>query len=184
MRATDSLDQDHRIIEVVLPALERLGQQAAGSRLADREAVEMALAFLRTFVDAYHHGKEELHLFKAMERRGVHRDVGLVFHLLEEHGRGRKHVRSLLASSAGAIQGDPEAAKEFADNAAAYVKLLRHHIREENAELWPLASRVLSDDDDSRLMEGYAEVEHATLGDAGRELYRGRAADIARRVEA
>jgi hemerythrin-like domain-containing protein len=184
MQATESLDQDHRIIEVALPALERLGQQAAASRLAEGEAVEMTLAFLKTFVDAYHHGKEELHLFKAMERRGVHRDVGLVFHLLEEHGRGRKHVRALSASSAGAVKGDPEAAKEFADNAAAYLKLLRHHIREEDTELWPLAERALSDDDDGGLMAGYAEVERATLGEGGREPYRGRAAEIARRAGA
>jgi len=181
MRATDSLYQDHRIIEVVLPALQRLGQQAGELRLADRETVGIALEFLTTYVDAYHHGKEELYLFKAMERRGVRRDVGLVFHVLEEHGRRRKRVRTLSASSAGAIQGDP-AAREFADSAAVYVKLLSHHIREEDTELWSLASRVLSDDDDARLIQGYAGVERATLGEDGPEAYRGRAVEVARRV--
>jgi hemerythrin-like domain-containing protein len=206
MRVTDSLEQDHRIIEIMLPAVQRLGQRAqftwqeqapAQQEAFDKDGAEMAVGFLRTFVDGYHHGKEELHLFKAMERRGVHRDVGLVFHLLEEHGRGRRHVRamsdslatlrsgdaaSLRSTSAGAAEGKPEAAKAFADNAIAYVKLLGHHIREEDAELWPLVGRVLSEDDDARLMESFAQVEGTVMGEGGREPFRAQAQQIDGRV--
>ncbi len=184
MKATDNLDQDHRIIEVVLPAVRRLGQQARGGRALDREAAEQVAAFLRTFADACHHGKEELHLFKAMERRGVHRDVGLVFHLLEEHGRGRKHVRVMSNSTLGAAEGDQEASKSFGDNAIAYVELLSHHIREEDVELWMLAQRVLTEDDDATLMDGFTQVERSTLGESGREQFRRQAQQITERVAA
>ena len=98
MEATQSLDRDHRIIETVLPALERLGRQAEGMRLRQREEAEAAVGFLRTFVDAYHHGKEEQHLFKVMEERGVPRDGGLILHLLKEHGDER--VPSFLRAKA------------------------------------------------------------------------------------
>ncbi len=188
MRITESLEKDHRIIEIMLPALERLGEQARRSRPVDKDVAEIAVSFLRTFVDAYHHGKEEFQLFVGMERRGVRRDTGLVHHLLEEHGRGRSHVREMYASlarlPAGAADGDPQAAAAFAEHAISYVKLLRHHIREEDAELWPLASRVLSEDDDSRLMEACAQVERTALGEGGRDQYRGQAEEIARLVSA
>jgi hemerythrin-like domain-containing protein len=76
----------------------------------------------------------------------------------------------------------PAAAATFAGNAAAYVKLLGHHIREEDAELWPLASRVLTEDDDTSLIESFTEVEHKTLGDGGAASYREQAGQIALRV--
>jgi hemerythrin-like domain-containing protein len=76
----------------------------------------------------------------------------------------------------------PAAAATFAGNAAAYVKLLGHHIREEDAELWPLASRVLTENDDASLIENFAEAEHKTLGDGGEASYREQAGQIAQRV--
>ena len=65
MRVTDSLEQDHRIIEIMLPAVQRLGQRAqftwqeqapAQQEAFDKDGAEMAVGFLRTFVDGYHHG--------------------------------------------------------------------------------------------------------------------------------
>ncbi len=178
MRSTDSLDQDHRIIEIMLPTVQRL-VEASGAPSLDATAAEAAVEFLRTFVDAYHHRKEELHLFRTMELRGVHRDVGLVFHLLEEHGRGRRHVRAMADSLRRLAQADAEAAESFAENAAAYVKLLGHHIREEDAELWPLVARVLTEGDDEELTKHFAEAEQSVLGEEGREGWRTRAAGIA-----
>ncbi|MFB3882502.1 MAG: hemerythrin domain-containing protein [Armatimonadota bacterium] len=182
MRVTDDLTQDHRVIEVVLPVVDRLGREARQSRVTDRAVAEAAIDFLRVFADAFHHGKEELELFKAMERRGVRRDLGLVYHLLEEHGRGRKHVRALADSLPAAADGDAGAAATFASNAGSYVKLLDHHIREEDVELWPLALRVLSEDDDMSMMESFAEIERKALGEGGVASYRDRAAEIARRA--
>jgi hemerythrin-like domain-containing protein len=178
MEATQSLDRDHRIIETVLPALERLGRQAEGLRLRQREEAEAAVGFLRTFVDAYHHGKEEQHLFKVMEERGVPRDGGLILHLLKEHGEGRAHVRAMSEALRQLADGDAQASARFAQHAREYVTLLRHHIEDEDTNLWPLAERVLTPEDDTRLAHGYAQVERETIGDGGVNHYRERAREL------
>lgn len=179
MEATQSLDRDHRIIETMLPALERLGEKAEGLRLKQRAEAEAALGFLRSFVDAYHHGKEEQHLFKVMEERGVPRDSGLVLHLLKEHGQGRAHVRAMFEAAEPALDGDPEASAKFAQHAREYVTLLRDHIEDEDTNLWPLAESVLTLEDDTRLTHGYAQVERETIGDGGLARYRQQAQEMA-----
>ncbi len=179
MEATQSLDRDHRIIEIMLPTLERLGEQAKKLRLRQRAEAEEVLEFLRSFVDAYHHGKEEQHLFKVMEERGVPRDRGLVFHLLKEHGEGRAHVRALFEAAEPALGGNLEASEKFAQHAHAYVLLLRDHIEDEDTNLWPLAESVLTLEDDTRIAHGYAQVERETIGDGGIARYRQQAQEMA-----
>ncbi len=182
MKATESLEEDHRIIEIMLPTVEWLGEQADLGALRKRDDATMTLDFLRKFVDEYHHGKEERHLFRRMEERGVARDRGLILELLKEHGQGRAHVRTMSEGSARALGGEEEAAKTFAQHARDYVTLLRHHIIKEDAKLWPLAEKALTGEDDAELARGYAQVERETLGDEGRNRYRLRAHELAGRA--
>ena len=70
MKPTEILSGEHRIIEQVLDCLEKMAQNcAAGGRL-DKPSAEQALDFFRNFADRCHHGKEETHLFPAMEAKG------------------------------------------------------------------------------------------------------------------
>lgn len=179
MHATESLEADHRIIEVALPALARLGEEAARGRRPEMLPAEAVLDFIKTFADAYHHGKEEQHLFVTLAARGVPRDEGLVFELLREHGQARRHVRELQAAI-GDESGDAAArVREFGRHAREYVELLRRHIEKEDTRLWELAERALSGEDDEDLRAAYAEVEREVLGELGREGYRRRAAQLA-----
>jgi hemerythrin-like domain-containing protein len=179
MKAAEDLEQEHRIIEVILPAVERVGGEADRGRLSARGQAEEILRFLGTFVDGCHHGKEERHLFKKLEERGVPRNEGLVFELLKEHGEGRRYVRGLRAALEGAANGETAAAKAFGEHARGYGALLRRHIEKEDTRLWPLVEETLSAEDDRELMGGYAEVERDTIGEGGREEYARRARELA-----
>jgi len=179
MKAAEELEQEHRVIEVMLPAVERVGAEAASGKLGDRGEAERVLAFLSTFVDGCHHAKEEQHLFKRLETRGVPRNEGLVSDLLKEHGEGRRLVRGLRETLEGAASGKGGEAHVFGGHAREYVALLRGHIEKEDMRLWPLVERTLSAEDDEELAKGYAEVERATLGEGGREEYERRAHALA-----
>ncbi|MBN1461345.1 MAG: hemerythrin domain-containing protein [Armatimonadetes bacterium] len=179
MYATENLEADHRIIEVALPVLARLGEEAARGRMPEELPVEAVLDFIKTFADAYHHGKEEQHLFVALEARGVPRNEGLVFELLKEHGQARKHVRQLQAALGETSGSERERAREFSEHARGYVELLRTHIEKEDTQLWELAERALSPEDDDDLRAGYAAVEREVLGELGHEGYRKRSEQLA-----
>lgn len=177
MKATESLDRDHRVIETVMPAIERMAQMAQEGVLAELEHPGRVIDFLREFVDAYHHGKEEQHLFPAMEKRGVPRDRGLIMDLLREHGQGRRLVRA-MSKSLRAAESDVDAARDLSDRAREYLHLIRAHIAKEDSQLWPLAESVLTPEDDARLADSYAQVEAATLGAHGLARYRETAAEL------
>jgi len=171
VKTTDDLKQEHRLIEPVLSALERSIQSLGRGSSLDRDFGEKLLDFLRVFVDKCHHGKEERHLFKRLEERGIPRQSGLVLELLREHGVGRAHVRALAGSWPGAADGERSASDTFAEHARAYVELLHVHIDKEDTRLFPMADRTLSSVDDAELMEQFRRLEREEIGEAVHETY-------------
>ena len=75
--------------------------------------------------DRCHHGKEEAHLFPAMEARGFLRSGGPTGVMLDEHEQGRACVRGMADAIDAAAAGDAAAQRRFLDHAAGYVGLLR-----------------------------------------------------------
>jgi hemerythrin-like domain-containing protein len=181
MHATESLEVDHRIIEVALPELARLGEAGARGQLPETLHAEAVLNFIKTFADACHHGKEEQHLFVVLAARGVPREAGLVFELLKEHGEARHHVRAMQAAIHDESADTAARARAFGEHAGAYVPLLHRHIEKEDTKLPDLVAGSLSEDDDDGLRAKYAEVERAVLGELGREGYRKRAEQLVAR---
>ncbi len=156
LEATGRLDEEHRVIERALPMMEHVDGVGEG----DAQVVE----FFRMFVDACHHRKEEIVLFPALEARGVPRNKGLIRELLQEHGDGRRMLREI----GGLLH---PAQDEFADSRILlrrrvrdYVAHLRKHIAKEDAQLWPLAERVLTPDDDANIAVGYDDIDETEFG--------------------
>ncbi len=172
MEAVASLEEDHRIIELMLPALERMADQFATGEFVRGYDVAQVLGFMREFVEAYHHGKEERELFPALEAGGVPRDSGLVLELVREHREARRCVAIMAAGMSEAVGEDPAAESDFAEYAREYVALLQRNMETEDRELWPLAEKALTEEDDARLAQTYAEIERETIGEGGRERFR------------
>jgi hemerythrin-like domain-containing protein len=84
MRATEILTHEHRVIEQVLGCLEAMGAEARAAGRLDGAAAQDAVAFFRNFADRCHHGKEEVHLFPALEAKGFPRDGGPTGVMLDE----------------------------------------------------------------------------------------------------
>ncbi len=178
MAVTAELEEEHRIIASVLPALERMADKLASGEFVRGYDVARVLEFLREFVDGCHMGKEERVLLLALEGQGVARESGMVAEFLEEHREARRCVRVMTAAMAEAIGEDPSAEADFAAYAREYVALLRRHMEKEDAELWSLAREVLPEDDEARLEDAYAEVEREMLGEGGCKRFREMAEEI------
>lgn len=171
MKAIEDLKREHRVIELVLTGLEHIARRAEAERRVDRERADKALEILRNFADRCHHGKEERHLFRLMEERGVPRESGPIGVMLTEHEQGRAHVRALLESVAEAAAGAEQAVGSFAEQAADYVALLRQHIQKEDNVLYPMAERLFSQADDERLVEAFEAIERDEIGEGVHEKY-------------
>src|SRR5271166_4514533 len=95
MKPTEILSGEHRIIEQVLDCLETMAQKSTTHGHLDEISARQAIDFFRNFADRCHHGKEETHLFPAMEAKGFPHQGGPTGVMLSEHEQGRAHIRGM-----------------------------------------------------------------------------------------
>lgn len=151
---TGQLREEHQVILRALALLERLGRALDAGQAVDRGHLAWLRGFFETFADRCHHGKEEQHLFPALERHGIPRAGGPLAVMLQEHEEGRALLRAMA-------QGDD---RRVAGAIRAYAALLRAHIDKENGVLFPLAEQVLPEGEQKRLVEAFEAVEQTVAG--------------------
>ena len=182
MKPTEILSGEHRIIEQVLDCLEKIAQNCQIEGRLDRISAEQALDFFRNFADRCHHGKEETHLFPAMEARGLPRQGGPTGVMFSEHEQGRTHIRAMADAIEGAAAGKSDAVAQFVDNARGYVGLLREHIEKEDHCLFTMANQALTEDDQRRLSAAFENVEQEHMGLGTHERFLNLADELADRL--
>jgi hemerythrin-like domain-containing protein len=178
MKATDILQDEHRVIEQVLNCLEILADHCETEGKLDKTSALEALDFLRNFADRCHHGKEEGYLFPMLESRGFPRQGGPTGVMLLEHEVGRR----LIAEMSRKV--DEGAPQEFARYARNYIAVLREHIRKEDQRLFPMAATVLNAVDEETLVRQFEHAEVAEAGQGMHEHYLQLANDLADRLDA
>lgn len=148
MQVVDDLIQEHRVIEDVLSAWERITQRIARDpRFPPPDTLADISAFLGEFVDAIHHQKEEEILFEAVSGArlapdGVHEELRAAC-LVQDHKLGRMiagWIAELVARRAKWNQYDRD---WYVERAVSYVALLRAHIDKEDSVFFPDVERRL-----------------------------------------
>jgi hemerythrin-like domain-containing protein len=117
------------------------------------------VAFLRTFADRCHHGKEETFLFPALIRRGAPSHGCPIGGLTMEHQKGRVMVGELADAIRGYAAGEPPAREDLVKSLRALVAFYPSHIWKEDYLLFPLAGKVLTPEDQQELMGKFETVE-------------------------
>lgn len=172
---TALLSDEHRVIERVLVALEKLTSQPIKGSF---ESWKKALDFIRHFADQCHHYKEEKVLFPALEEHGVPRDGGPVGMMLIEHEEGRSYVRGMAAALVQIEDGDPSAANALFENAKNYLRLLREHIQKEDDILFRMADEVIPADEQAKMLQRFEVHEAEEMGRGAHEKYLKIAAEL------
>lgn len=166
--ATEALKQDHRVIEKVLAVLERLTRDPRGAPL---DKWEKAIDFIRNFADKCHHLKEEKVLFPALERHGIPREGGPIGIMLMEHEEGRGYVRAMAEALVFAQEAPGNVRTTLVDNARAYLRLLKDHIRKEDEILFVMADEALTLEEQRKLVHEFEEHELKEIGPGIHEKY-------------
>ena len=170
MYATQQLRDEHEGIKTVLTVLEHLAGEMAMGRSVQIGHLAQIVDFLRTFADACHHGKEEEHLFPALNAAGLPGEGGPVGVMLHEHTLGRAHIRGMV-EALEQLQAGEDAGEDFARHALAYVELLRAHIDKENNILFTMAEHILPPPVHVRLAESFDTIEQERIGPGEHERW-------------
>ena len=181
MKPTEILSSEHRVIEQVLDCLDQIVHEANTTGQLDADSATDAVDFFRTFADQCHHGKEEVHLFPAMEAKGFPRHGGPTGVMLAEHDQGRDCVRQMRAAIPAAAQGDRAALQQFSVAAENYSALLRQHIQKEDHCLFSMADNAFSAADQAALLAKFEKVEAEEMGAGTHEKLLGIAGALAKK---
>jgi uncharacterized protein len=128
--------------------------------------------YLGDYVDQCHNQKEERHLFPRLEARGMSRDDGPLAVMLQEHDRAREILAQLLPLAAEYAAGRVGVLAEFRTAFDDYAQLCKNHFWKENDVLYPMALRLLGEDDAAEIARGIEAVEAERGADTRARYYR------------
>ena len=156
---TEALVTEHRLILRMLAVLERNAILTRQGSYQNYRFYLDAVDFIRHYADRFHHAKEEDVLFEALVANGMPRENSPVAAMLMEHERGRNYVRAMEAAAKAALDGATYMDATIAENALAYLEMLREHIAKEDDILYPLAERVIPEALRDGIVAGYERAE-------------------------
>ena len=91
------------------------------------------------------------------------RHAGPLGVMLQEHERAREILSRLVSAGSAFAAGDARRLAELHTAFGGYAALCKNHFWKENDILYPLAQRVLSEEDAAEVVEGIEAVEAALL---------------------
>ena len=167
-KPTEVLSDEHRVIERVLAAVQKLLAVPAAQSLGHWKK---ALDFISNFADQCHHLKEEKLLFPAMEAHGIPLEGGPIGVMLMEHEEGRSHVRAMRAAVEGLERGETGGVESLLSHARGYLRLLKEHIQKEDEILFMIADDCIPPGEQTALLKSFEEHELRELGAGVHEKY-------------
>ena len=152
----DELRREHTIILDVVGRLEA----SVSGEAARPDFVRAAVAFLRAYADANHHGKEEDVLFPVMRR-----DEFLAS-LAKMLGAEHEEARGLIAGIEKVIdsRGDARSVSRLVGD---YAALIRDHIRREDEMIFGAVESTLDAGDEEEIRREFRRIEAQALGERG-----------------
>lgn len=158
LRPTDLLKADH---QDVLAKLQDLRRVIDG--LDEPDAILSDLKELGSFFETEiwtHFAKEEQALFPEIERF-LPREKGPTGQMLREHEDLRKTNERFQSGVAGYLEdpGDAQAAAQIQESGRYIIELLGDHIHKEDNVLFKMADMHLSEEQNRRVLDRFAEVE-------------------------
>jgi hemerythrin-like domain-containing protein len=178
MTPTEILKHEHKVILMVLDAVERTVDTIKTTGKVKMSQIEMMLDFFRNFADRCHHAKEENLLFVKMQEKGMTKDSGPIAVMLKEHEFGRNKLRAVAEALPQADKGDMSAKAKIMENLSEYTKMLRAHIAKEDNILYPMGDKIFTEEDQKSLSEAFDKVEKEEMGEGIHEKYHKLAHDL------
>lgn len=166
-RWDELLKQDHEITERVFAAMEVQFSSVAGPSPA---LVGRLVEYLHDYVDQCHNQKEEQHLFPRLEEKGMPRHAGPLGVMLQEHERAQGILSRLVPLGSAFAAGDTGKLAELRAAFGEYAALCKDHFWKESDILYPMAQRLLTEEEAAEVVTGIEQVE-AAIGPETRTRY-------------
>ncbi len=169
MAPTGQLMSEHRLIERMIPLLQRELSRIQATKKVDQRFIEIAVDFFRVYTDFCHHGKEEHILFGELEAKPLlpeHR--AMMEELIREHAFVRGIVKELLEAKERYGQGSGEALADINRTMSILSTFYPAHIEKEDKHFFPLSMEYFSQNERDQMLEAFRKFDSSII----HELYR------------
>ena len=180
-KATEALEREHQVIQKAVAVMARVADQLELKHAVEADLLQDLVQFMRVFGDQCHHGKEETYLFPLLERRGVPATGCPLSALKGEHVKGRQLMDDLASAAAAYIADEESGRLGLIQVLQSLITLYPAHIWKEDYLLFPMATKVLSAEDDELLLQQFAVAESG-LGSHAHSSYEALAEYLTQRV--
>lgn len=170
MTATELLKQEHQQILKALDVAKREVESIEKTGHVDTQKVNDIVDFIRNFADKWHHEKEEKLLFTKMIDHGMTGKLDPIGFMLEEHEEGRRYVKNIVSAMEDDNCGST-CIKTIKDNLQGYRNLLTVHINKEDMILYPMAEKLLPDEELKELASKFNNLENSEQGQQVHQKY-------------
>lgn len=169
---------DHVNFSKLLDLLEqRLGVFHEGGA-PDYELMLDIMYYMTHYADVMHHPKEDLVFAKLKERGGT--AAAKIGQLLEQHVSIKAAGERLSCDLDDIVNGSIVSREHIDESARAYITKMRIHMQIEEAEILPLAARLLGQQDWAAIEAEIRRIEDPLFGTGTEERYAALAQQIAR----
>ena len=159
MRCLEILVQEHGILNEALDALSLALDKLEKGEKPPRKFFENALEFIQTYVNKYHNCKEEYVLFEMLSQKRSRDIVTQIESLKYQHERARNQTAEMAKSLNGYEKGDEIQKVKLIENLAAYISLLRMHLKWENSIFYPAARKEITEKEEQMLLEDFQKED-------------------------
>ena len=171
-RAVNIIKQEHLNYLALLQCLGHLSAEASEARSEpDRTLFHNIIDYIESFLNRFHHPKEDDYLFKALLKRHP-QCQDLIQRLQQQHAEGDDLLRELkdaLAACEG--DGEPDWIR-FADAVGRYREHQYARMRSEEMEALPLAREHLTVEDWQEIDAAFSAHDDPLFGDERSDEYR------------
>lgn len=151
-----------RVFELLFEEEHLLGKRIVGCAIKIVQAIEanqsplptasmnMLVYLVKYFIDPFHHRKEEEIMFPLALARGMSPE--LIKSTVIEHDQGRAYFKAMETALHRISSGDQRALFDFRICTTGFIELYKAHGKYEDDTLFPAIGKVLTDSDDSLLI--------------------------------
>ncbi len=170
MKPIGSLMIEHRVIERMLALLNHEHTKIISEGRVESAVIDVAIDFFTTYVDRFHHGKEERVLFRDLKGKPLsaeHRQ--LMGDLIKEHVYTQKTVEN-LKNAREHLGIEKDSLEEILKSIETLLKWYPIHIEKEDRHFFFPAMEYLTLQEQAAMLEEFWEFD----GSFVHEIYMGR----------
>ena len=156
MDANEILLYEHKIIYLLLDKLKIKIEEIKKKQDVQGNFIDLFTDFFITYIDVYHHGKEENIMFERLKRKplSVHHQNSIKL-LMEQHNIGRKLIEKIITITADYFKGKKDNIKILINLLSEFHKLYLEHAYFEDNSFFNEVINYFTDSEKEQLTQDF-----------------------------